>query len=212
MKNKNSTLSVFTSSTKNRINKMCGIKISLKTKDIGYSNEEFISHIESTFLDGMSWENRSKWHIDHIKPVSDFIKDGNLDITEINKLTNLRALWVKDNLTRRKTYNAGSMIKIARMLGVDATEEAIKKEEERRYSQGEWSKPEINTTPSYSYILYKEKQNLSSRDLSDCLEIDQMSILISAVELGLMQIKELAARDKEKAQELVAMNDFKARG
>lgn len=58
---------------------------------------------------------------------------------------------------------------------------------------------------------FPEKQHLSSKGLSDCLGLSQSQILRSALELGLMQIKELAARNKKSAQEVVVMNDFKAR-
>gem|GEM_PF-4500409 len=37
---------------------------------LGCSFDEFKSHIEKQFLEGMSWGNRDKWHIDHILPVS----------------------------------------------------------------------------------------------------------------------------------------------
>jgi len=40
-----------------------------KSNDIlGCSWQELKLHIESQFVDGMSWENRSAWHIDHIIP------------------------------------------------------------------------------------------------------------------------------------------------
>ena len=61
-------------------------------------------------------------------------------------------------------------------------------------------------------ILCGTKQHLNTSDLMDCLGVNKSALARAAYELGLMQIKELAARDKEKAQELVAMNDFKARG
>lgn len=41
-------------------------------KDLGCTHEEFFLHIESTFEDGMKWENYGQWHLDHIKPISLF--------------------------------------------------------------------------------------------------------------------------------------------
>lgn len=80
------------------------ISPALKTgaaKDLlGYSVEEFCRHIESQFLPGMSWEKRSAWHIDHIKPVSAFIAEGIRDPKIINALSNLCPLWVRDNLAK----------------------------------------------------------------------------------------------------------------
>jgi hypothetical protein len=49
---------------------------------------------------GMSWANRSEWHIDHIKPLSLFAKEGVYDLNIINALSNLQPLWAKDNLEK----------------------------------------------------------------------------------------------------------------
>ncbi len=67
---------------------------------LGYTKNEFINHIESQFKDGMSWDNRSEWHIDHIKPIIAFIKEGVTDIKVINALSNLQPLWAKENLSK----------------------------------------------------------------------------------------------------------------
>lgn len=68
-------------------------------KLLGYSAIELKEHIESLFLDGMSWDNYGEWHIDHIKMVSDFNEDTPVDI--VNSLNNLRPLWAKDNCSRK---------------------------------------------------------------------------------------------------------------
>ena len=61
----------------------------------GLTIDEFKSHIESQFVEGMSWDNWSYygWHIDHIIPV---VEGGN------NHYTNLQPLWAKDNLAKGK--------------------------------------------------------------------------------------------------------------
>ena len=69
-------------------------------KILGYKSAELKEHIERQFLDGMSWSNRSEWHIDHIIPVSHFLKKGVADPKVINCLTNLRPIWAKDNLKK----------------------------------------------------------------------------------------------------------------
>lgn len=74
---------------------------------LGYTKEDLISHLESMFEDGMSWDNygygNGKWNIDHIVPISYFLKN---DITDdpgiINALSNLRPMWHEENL--RKGY------------------------------------------------------------------------------------------------------------
>lgn len=66
---------------------------------LGYSAIELKEHLESLFLEGMSWDNYGEWHIDHIKMVSDFEKDTPLCV--VNSLDNLRPLWAKDNCSRK---------------------------------------------------------------------------------------------------------------
>lgn len=60
---------------------------------------EFLkTHIESLFIDGMSWENQGKWHIDHRIPLS-----SAKTLEEMHKLchySNLQPLWAYDNLSK----------------------------------------------------------------------------------------------------------------
>ena len=60
-------------------------------ESLGYSAIELKNHIESLFTPGMSWDNRSEWHIDHIRPVSSFDKDTPVNI--VCALSNLQPLW-----------------------------------------------------------------------------------------------------------------------
>jgi hypothetical protein len=66
--------------------------------DKSCSFEEFFIHIESQFIDGMSWENRSLWHIDHIIPLATAKTEE--EILRLNHYTNLRPLWALDNLKK----------------------------------------------------------------------------------------------------------------
>lgn len=65
---------------------------------LGCSLEEFKSHIESLWLDGMSWENHrfDGWHIDHKVPLDYFVKNSD-DPWVANHYTNLQPLWAEDN-------------------------------------------------------------------------------------------------------------------
>jgi hypothetical protein len=69
---------------------------------IGCNAEEFKKHIESQFLEGMSWDNYGEWHIDHI------VECFRFDLTDFENqkkcfhYTNQRPLWKKDNLTRKR--------------------------------------------------------------------------------------------------------------
>lgn len=67
---------------------------------LGYTAAELRAHLESLFVDGMSWDNRGEWHIDHIVPVAVMVRDGITDPAIINALTNLQPLWAKDNLAK----------------------------------------------------------------------------------------------------------------
>jgi len=69
-----------------------------KTLDlVGCSIAELMAHLESQFLPGMTWENRSQWHIDHIVPLALFdLKDIGQQLAAFH-YTNLRPLWAIDN-------------------------------------------------------------------------------------------------------------------
>lgn len=88
-----------------RINHALGARKKNKTIDLlGCSGIELEQHLERLFQTGMSWENRNKWHIDHIKPCSAF----DLNNEEEQKLcfhyTNLQPLWAHDNLTKHAKW------------------------------------------------------------------------------------------------------------
>jgi hypothetical protein len=79
--------------------KRYGYRKKSRTAEIlGCSMEEFKAHIESQFLDGMSWDNRSLWHIDHIMPVS--MAKTEDELIRLNHYRNLRPMWAKDNLSK----------------------------------------------------------------------------------------------------------------
>jgi hypothetical protein len=76
----------------------CGYKKDSNTEAaIGCSYEEFKVHIESQFAEGMSWANRSEWHIDHIKPLSKLSEGEKYLMTHFS---NLQPLWAADNLRK----------------------------------------------------------------------------------------------------------------
>lgn len=75
-------------------------------KYLGYSPNDLINHLESQFTEGMSWSNHGEWHIDHIKPVSVFIREGETDPGVINALSNLQPLWAADNMSKRAKWEA----------------------------------------------------------------------------------------------------------
>lgn len=70
-----------------------------------YSIEELVTHLESKFVDGMSWENYGEWHIDHIIPDSsfDYLSMSDSEFQKSWSLQNLQPLWAKDNLSKGNT-------------------------------------------------------------------------------------------------------------
>lgn len=70
---------------------------------IGCSWNELQRHIERQFLEGMGWHNRSLWHIDHIIPLSSAHDEYSLAM--LWHFTNLRPIWVKDNLIKSNKWN-----------------------------------------------------------------------------------------------------------
>lgn len=58
-------------------------------------------------------------------------------------------------------------------------------------------------------VQHPEKQLLQISDLMDCLGVKQSDLVRAAMYLGLQQIRELSSRDKDSAQELIAVTAFK---
>lgn len=76
-----------------------GWKKSRRTEEmIGCLFDRLVLHIERQFLPGMSWENRSEWHIDHIVPLAS--ASSLEEMERLNHFTNLRPLWASDNLSK----------------------------------------------------------------------------------------------------------------
>lgn len=78
-----------------------GIKKSKKTLELlGCSVSEFKLHLESLFVPGMSWENRSLWHIDHKRPCDSFDLTDEEQQKACFHYTNLQPLWATENLQK----------------------------------------------------------------------------------------------------------------
>lgn len=56
------------------------------------------NHIERQFKPGMTWDNRSEWHIDHIIPLASAKTEE--DVIKLNHYTNLQPLWAHENLKK----------------------------------------------------------------------------------------------------------------
>jgi hypothetical protein len=76
-----------------------GYKKTSKMRDmIGCDWADLIKHIESKFTDGMSWENRNLWHVDHIIPLSS--AKSFEELAGLNHYSNLQPLWAIDNIKK----------------------------------------------------------------------------------------------------------------
>jgi len=75
-----------------------------KTKDLlGYGPGELQAHIENH----PNWSNYKdvKWNIDHIFPVSAFVRFGIFDLKIINSLDNLQPLVREDNISKADKFD-----------------------------------------------------------------------------------------------------------
>jgi len=65
---------------------------------VGCSPEFLKEYLEKQFKDGMSWDDRNKWHIDHIIPLCSAKTEE--EIYQLSHYTNLQPLWAEDNLKK----------------------------------------------------------------------------------------------------------------
>ena len=65
---------------------------------VGCTPQQLKEHLEKQFVDGMNWENRSEWHIDHIIPLSSAKTEE--EVYKLCHYTNLQPLWAEENLRK----------------------------------------------------------------------------------------------------------------
>lgn len=85
--------------------RLCGylkkLNITKKNKTfeiVGCTPQELKEYLEKQFVDGMSWENRSEWHIDHIIPLSSAKTEE--ELCKLCHYKNLQPLWAIDNIKK----------------------------------------------------------------------------------------------------------------
>ncbi len=69
---------------------------------LGCGLKHFKKHLESLFMEGMSWDNYGVWHIDHIQPCMTFDMTKKSNHSKCFHYKNLRPLWGDDNRKRKK--------------------------------------------------------------------------------------------------------------
>jgi hypothetical protein len=65
---------------------------------VGCTPEYLKEHLEKQFVNGMSWENRDEWHIDHIIPLSS--ANSEEELYKLCHYTNLQPLWAEENIKK----------------------------------------------------------------------------------------------------------------
>jgi len=82
-----------------------GAKKSIGTMELlGCTSAFFRSYLEKQFVDGMTWENRDKWHIDHRVPCAAFNMLDPLEQRCCFWYKNQQPMWAKDNLSKSNRY------------------------------------------------------------------------------------------------------------
>ena len=71
---------------------------------LGISYQGLKKWLEPQFTEGMTWENRSDWHVDHIVPCDAF----DMTVEENQRICfwykNLQPMWANDNIQKSNTY------------------------------------------------------------------------------------------------------------
>jgi hypothetical protein len=84
---------------RNSFRKKGYVKFNMKTESIvGVDYNGFKEYMESKFSEGMSWDNRGDWHIDHIIPLSSARSQE--ELIKLSHYTNLQPLWAEDNMKK----------------------------------------------------------------------------------------------------------------
>jgi hypothetical protein len=79
----------------------CGAKRSASVFElIGCSPAEFRQHVEGQFIEGMTWDNRSDWHLDHKMPCASFDLTDPVHQRACFHYSNIQPLWGPENLRK----------------------------------------------------------------------------------------------------------------
>lgn len=67
---------------------------------LGCDFKRYKEYLENKFLDGMSWDNHGKWHIDHILPCVSFDLTKEEEQRKCFHYSNTQPIWAIDNLKK----------------------------------------------------------------------------------------------------------------
>src|SRR5262249_480727 len=76
---------------------------------LGCTPEQFRSHLEVQFKEGMNWDNLGRgmgcWHIDHIRPCASFDLTQESEVLACFHYTNIQPLWSHENIAKSSIWN-----------------------------------------------------------------------------------------------------------
>jgi hypothetical protein len=78
-----------------------GLKSKSAEALVGCDAKFLRDHLQSLFVEGMTHENRSKWHIDHIKPCAFFDLMNEQERQKCFHYSNLMPRWAFDNISKK---------------------------------------------------------------------------------------------------------------
>lgn len=71
----------------------------------GCTSQELCSHLEAQFHDGMTWENRKFWDVDHWIPCANFDLTDPEEQKKCFNFMNLQPMWRPDNNEKRNSVS-----------------------------------------------------------------------------------------------------------
>ena len=77
-------------------------------KYLGCTIKEFMNHLESQFVEGMTFDNYGEWHLDHILPTSRFDFADDEQVRICSHYSNIRPMWAKANNYKRARIEKGT--------------------------------------------------------------------------------------------------------
>jgi hypothetical protein len=86
---------------------------------LGCTMDALCAHLEAQFQPGMSWANRSAWHIDHIRPCASFDLTDPVQQRECFSYKNLRPLWARDNQSLTWSARRARAARVARERSIE---------------------------------------------------------------------------------------------
>lgn len=90
----------------NRAVKAAGLdkKCDSSSELLGISYQGLKEWLQAQFTEGMTWENRSDWHVDHRVPCDAFDLSDETNQRICFWYKNLQPMWAKDNMQKSNTY------------------------------------------------------------------------------------------------------------